>query len=217
MIAADVPPYNHVPIIEESRLIPAAAVNKLSPIRPAFEAAQVNEAVGFGLPHRHFSIADGEAVVWGVTNTTLRSRVVDFDPHLHAPFIMKVSSSGRVIPLEFFDISSIQEDARAADIIANAGLRLGPAAAGLLATGEHNTFTLTLMPAAIEHFLQRAYGISLSDTLAHEESDELTRSSWLSFSKNRMPGSIDSLWMFRPNNKIALSGDCKPTCNSCGG
>src|SRR2546423_8156097 len=136
MISVDLPPYNHLPLLEETRLTPAAAVTKLGSIRSLLAVARLDEAVGFGLPHRHYELEKGQIVAWHVTPTTLRSSITAFDRHRHAPFIMKVRPSGEIIPLEFFDLSSILDDTRSAEVIGSAASLLQPAADGLRASGE---------------------------------------------------------------------------------
>lgn len=215
MIAADHHPYNHLPTLEETWLVPSAAVANLSPLWPTLKQTALERSVGFGLPHRHFNVSENEAVVWRIARDTIRSRVEMLNTRVHIPFIFKVTSTGAAMPLEYFDISSAHGHAETIDDLMSAGIRLSHVATSLHASGESARFSLTLMPAVLSHFLDAHLGTKLFETLGHENSDAQAQTSWLTFSKERSIGGFDSLWAFHPEGRVVLAADCTPTCAHC--
>jgi hypothetical protein len=182
MAIDDIRWYNNLPQCTETQpSLPLEAASALTSLLSVLRHYELENDVGFAVLHRNFELAAHEVVSWSATDNGMISKIEQLSSVQHMPILWQVLENGRLVSLEFVDLTTLTKDESQRLLHWVRGEKLHAIAKALRFVGAHRTFAISFLPSIMRDRLAQKGG-AMERGFLNEETDHKSRSSTLTFS-----------------------------------
>jgi hypothetical protein len=173
--------YNSLPQYTDLQSSQAPEVaTALTSLLPVLRHYGLENDIGFAVLHRNFRLAASEVVSWTVTDSGMKSKIDKFSSAQHMPMLWQVLQNGRLVSLEFADLTTLTKDESHRLLDWVQGEKLHSMARALRFVGAHRTLAISFLPSLMRDRLAQK-GAAIERGFFNEETDRKSRSSTLTF------------------------------------